>query len=183
MLISAFLAVLFFSDSVFAWIGPSANPPDENVEMVVTCEGVFGKRLVVMYFSEEEGTVTPSYRIVEYGNDSDAPSVSLLGPGIVAFERIVGDIGTLNDSTGEVTNVGNHQLIRVSLQLVPLGGSCTSHDECEVGNCNTYCEGWASLGTCCKPADVPCVSDNECCDGYCSFVGLCSFDNCPVSPL
>jgi len=57
------------------------------------------------------GTCTPTSRTVNYGETSAAPSCSRTGYTLSGFTRTAGSGGTLNTSTGAVTNVTGDQTI------------------------------------------------------------------------
>ena len=95
---------------------------------VASCSA--SRSFVVTYVSSTGGSCTPSSRTIVYYQTSDAPSCTpSSGYTLTGFTRTSGSGGTLNTSTGAVTNVTGAQTIRADFVLVVVGSCGTANGQ------------------------------------------------------
>lgn len=85
------------------------------------------KVIYTVTYDGNSGSCTPSNRSVCYNSTSAAPSCSRSGYILTGFTRTSGSGGTLNTSTGEVTNVSGNQTIQAQWTLANQGPSSPSN--------------------------------------------------------
>lgn len=90
-----------------------------NVQADMTIRANWTINVYTVTYDANGGTCVPTYRYVNYNTTAAAPSCTKTGYVTTSFIRTVGSGGTLNSSTGEVTNVSGNQTIQVQWGGVP----------------------------------------------------------------
>ncbi len=82
-----------------------------NVQQNMTIRADWTINSYTVTYNANGGSCTPTSRTINHGSTSAAPSCSRSGYTLSSFSRTSGSGGTLNTSTGEVTNVTGNQTI------------------------------------------------------------------------
>jgi hypothetical protein len=83
----------------------SASRTDTNVQNNITVTAEFVAQTYTVTYDGNGGTCTPASRTVTTGQTSAGPSCSRTGHTLTGFIKTSGDCGSLDSSTGAVTNV------------------------------------------------------------------------------
>jgi hypothetical protein len=150
-----------------------------------TCYRDEGVSTYTVIYNANGGSCTPNSRTVEFGKTSAAPTCTRSGYNVAGFTRTSGSGGSLNKTTGAITNVSGNQTIQVSWSKTCGDGTCGTGENAE--NCPVDCPASCGDGFCSTPDENSnnCLQDclSDCGDGLCTAgedAESCSVD-CPAS--
>lgn len=97
----------------------SATGGCSNLRADITVRANWVLNQFTVTYDANGGSCTPTSRVVTYNSTAAAPSCTKSGYVTTSFVRTVGSGGTLNTSTGEVTNVTGDQTIQARWGAIP----------------------------------------------------------------
>ena len=151
-----------------------------SVREIMTIRANFTINTYTVTYAGNGGTCIPTSRTVNYNTTSAAPSCSRTGYTASSFSRTSGSGGTLNTSTGEVTNVTGNQTITANWTINQYTVSYTASTGGSV-NPSSESVNWnlANIGTSATPSTgysfVNYTIESGTCNGtFSTSTGICS---------